>query len=377
MDGRVRLEWGLAVAGGALLALVLVTEVYIWINWWPITIGWGTAVVWALPHLVVLLALIPLVVVLSRRFPLERRNRVLRVLGHGGASVILAVAALGVVDLSDRLVHWSLRLGAPNSLISNLKYTIIHLHLGVAVYWVTLGSVHAIRYYAEFRDKAITASQLESQLARAQLHALRAQLHPHFLFNTLNSIAVLMRRDVESAEAMLHRLSDLLRITLDHATALHVSLQEELDFLERYLEIEQVRFQDRLTVAFDVDPAVLGASVPYMLLQPLVENALRHGIARRTTPGRLEIRAHPRGERLCLQVRDDGPGLVDDAAGGSRDGIGLHNTQSRLQKLYGAQHDFVLRNLAGGGLEVDVKIPLRTGVAASGKEDDGDPRADR
>jgi two-component system LytT family sensor kinase len=302
----------------------------------------------------------------------------LRILGHGGASVILAVAALGVIDLSDRLVHWSIWLGAPKSLISDLQYTVIHLHLGVAVYWVALGSVHAVRYHAEFRQKAVTASQLESQLARAQLHALRAQLHPHFLFNTLNSIAVLMRRDVESAETMLHRLSDLLRVTLDHSTALHVSLKQELDFLKRYLEIEQVRFQDRLTVAFDVDPAVLDTRVPYMLLQPLVENALRHGIAQRTTAGRLEVSVHPRGDLLRIQVRDDGPGMVVETADDSGDGIGLHNTRSRLEKLYGARHDFVLRNLAGGGLEVDLKIPLRAGVAASAEEGfDDDPRVDR
>ena len=355
MDEFERLKRSLAIGGGVLLALVLITEVYIWINLWPMTIGLGTAALWSLPQLAMWIFLVPFIAAIARRFPMEAAAGPTRVLAHVAASVLLSVGALGLVDLSDRLLHWTLLIGAPNSLISNLQYTIIHLHLGVGIYWVILGGVHATSYYTRFREGELRAAQLETQLAQAQLQALRTQLHPHFLFNTLNSIAVLMHRDVPGAEQMLHRLSGLLRITLEHATTQEVPLHEELDFLQLYLDIEQMRFRDRLTVTVEVDPDALDVPVPYMLLQPLVENALQHGIGQRTEGGHLEIRAAATDGTLSIVVRDDGPGLSEEAAG--NEGIGLPNTRGRLERLYGGRHRFSLRNLETGGVEVDLRIP--------------------
>jgi signal transduction histidine kinase len=362
MDEFERLKRSLAVGGGVLLALVLITEVYIWINLWPMTIGFGTAALWSLPQLALWILLVPLIASIARRLPIEAGPGPIRVLAHLAASVVLSVGALALLDLSDRLLHWTLLMGAPDSLISNLQYTIIHLHLGVGIYWVILGGVHATRYYTRFREGELRAAQLETQLAQAQLQALRAQLHPHFLFNTLNSIAVLMHRDVPGAEQMLHRLSGLLRITLEHAATQEVPLHEELEFLRLYLDIEQTRFRDRLTVTVEVAPEALDVPVPYMLLQPLVENALQHGIGQRTEGGHLEIHATATNGMLSIVVRDDGPGLSADGAG--REGIGLSNTRGRLERLYGAHYRFTLRNLEAGGVEVDLGIPC-VPVAAS------------
>ena len=185
------------------------------------------------------------------------------------------------------------------------------------------------------------------------------QLHPHFLFNTLHSISALIRRDPDAADKMIARLGDFLRLTLENSGAQEVSLQKELEFLKCYLEIERVRFQDRLTTRLDIEPRALDAAVPNLILQPIVENAIRHGVAPRSAPGHVEISAK-RGERaLRIQVRDNGPGLSaitapDDAF---REGLGLTNTRARLARLYGAAHRFELEDAPGGGLLVTLEIP--------------------
>ncbi len=226
-------------------------------------------------------------------------------------------------------------------------------------YWAVVGLSHALTYHRESQERAVAGAQLETRLAEAQLQALQRQLHPHFLFNTLHTISALMHRDVEAADAMIARLSDLLRLTLDRLGVQQVSLKEELEFLSKYLEIEQTRFQDRLTVHLDIQPETLDARVPNLLLQPLVENAIRHGIAPRTAAGRLVLRAAREGDTLVVEVRDNGPGLPQArlAAFNTR-GVGLTNTRSRLEHLYGAGHRFAFRDSPGGGLSVLITIPF-------------------
>ena len=179
-------------------------------------------------------------------------------------------------------------------------------------YWAIIGFWHATAYYRVAQDRALKASRLETRLAEAQLQALQRQLHPHFLFNTLNAISALMHRDVEAADQMLARLSDLLRIALDQRGAQEVALKDELEFLEKYLEIEQTRFGDRLVVRYDVEAETLDAQVPNLILQPLVENSVRHAVAVRIEPGLIEIRARRVGTNLELSVHDNGPGLLQD-----------------------------------------------------------------
>ena len=222
---------------------------------------------------------------------------------------------------------------------------------------------HAVDYARKYRNRELRASQLEARLAQVQLQVLRMQLQPHFLFNTLHAISALMHRDADAADRMLVRLSDLLRLTIDKIGVHEVSLKEELEFLRSYLEIEETRFQDRLSVDLQIDPTALDARVPNLILQPLVENSIRHGIAPRSTPGHIEVRAEREDGKLRLTVSDDGPGLPDGPDNWRKQGLGLANVQARLTQLYGADHQLALKNRPEGGLAVTLTIPFRVGSA--------------
>jgi two-component system, LytTR family, sensor kinase len=195
-------------------------------------------------------------------------------------------------------------------------------------------------------------------VTEAQLQALKMQLHPHFLFNTLNSISALLEEDVDAADQMLARLGDFLRMTIENSGATKVTLQEELEFLRCYLEIEHVRFHDRLTVNMHIEPEVLEARVPNLILQPIVENAIKHGIVSRIAPGEIEVTAQKNGDALELRVRDNGPGLHRDGPAVIREGLGLGNTRARLEQMYGASHHFDMTDAPEGGLRVTVEIPF-------------------
>jgi signal transduction histidine kinase len=225
-------------------------------------------------------------------------------------------------------------------------------------YWAIVGLSHALWYHNEAQDRALRASQLETHLVEAQLQSLQRQLQPHFLFNTLNTISALMHRDINAADDMIAKLSDLLRISLYNGGVQEVTLKQELDFLSKYLEIEQTRFRDRLTVVFDVQPDTLDALVPNLVLQPLVENSIKHGVGPRPTPGQIEIRTKRVGSMLELEVKDNGVGLSAARLTDFNRGIGLGNTRSRLQHLYGSSHRFEFRQPPSGGLAVLIAIPL-------------------
>jgi len=233
----------------------------------------------------------------------------------------------------------------------------------LATYFCLVGLGHAIAYWYEAEERALNAERLQTRLAEAQLQALQRQLQPHFLFNTLHTISSLMRSDIEAADLMIDRLSDLLRMSL-RSNAQEVSVTQEIEILQSYLAIEQTRFRDRLTVAIDVDPAVLDARVPHLLLQPLVENAVRHGIAPRARPGRIDIRVFRKSGQLEVEVRDSGDGLPPDRLVAMNDGVGLGNTRARLAHLYGSAHRFAFANLPGEGFQVSVSIPFHVGPLA-------------
>jgi two-component system LytT family sensor kinase len=234
---------------------------------------------------------------------------------------------------------------------------------GVMLYFQVAAVGHGIHYYRAYKNRDLRASRLEGQLAQAQLQVLRMQLHPHFLFNTLHTISALMHSDLRAADRILALLGDLLRDSLDKLGAQEVTLKQELDFIDRYLEIERTRFRDRLTIDKPVDPEVLDALVPNLVLQPLVENAIRHGIARRAGAGRVTISACREGGDVVLAVSDDGPGIPEEGA--VAHGVGLANTQARLEQLYGAAHRFELKNRPQGGLQVTLKFPFRPAPAAA------------
>jgi two-component system, LytTR family, sensor kinase len=231
---------------------------------------------------------------------------------------------------------------------------------GVLTYWAVLGAGYALEFDRKYRRQRLRSSELAAQLARAQLSVLRNQLHPHFLFNTLNTAVSLVRVDrADTAVTVLNDLGDILRRLLHHAPDQEITLREELSFLSAYVAIEKIRFADRLTVRMDVPDDVMSALVPNLLLQPIVENAIRYGIGHGTATGHVAVSARRRASQLVLQVRDNGPGLPDEWHASGSSGVGLTNTQERLQQMYGPLHEFVLGNSATGGADVTITIPLQ------------------
>ena len=242
--------------------------------------------------------------------------------------------------------------------LENLDWTLM-------VYSTIVGLSYALAYYRESQARAVTEAQLETRLVEARLRTLEAELHPHFLFNTLHAISSLVHTNPDSADRMISRLSDLLRITFDRSGSARVSLQEELEFLQKYLEIEQTRFQDRLSVQFDVDPDTLDAEVPRLILQPLVENAIKHGVSPQAGAGIVQIVSRRKADALWLEVSDNGVGLSAGARARLRSGVGLSNTRDRLQFMYGAAHKIEFSD-DRKGLAVRLEIPFhQTSVAPS------------
>ena len=245
--------------------------------------------------------------------------------------------------------------------LAGLRFLLlVSFHWNVFTYASILAFVHAWDYYQRYRDRELRASRLEAQLAEARLGALEMQLHPHFLFNTLNTIATLIHEDADAADRMVTRLSDLLRVVLRREAGQTVSLAEEIDFVRKYLEIESVRFQDRLEVRWRIDPNAHQATVPKLLLQPLVENAVQHGVAQVDGPCLIEITVRRVDEKVHLKVMDNGPGIGDGCDSDDRAGIGLRNTRDRLQQLYGCRFSLKLEHQPDGGCATCVTIPYVT-----------------
>jgi two-component system, LytTR family, sensor kinase len=322
------------------------------------TIPWALVASLNFSYWYVWAILTPPILWVARRYPFDRHNwgRVVVVhsigvfvftFAHSAASAYLRVLAME--GMSERVVLFSTALR--DRFVLNFDYEAM-------TYWFLVGISHALNYRRESAEREIRAANLEARLAEANLEALQRQLHPHFLFNTLHTISALIHRNADAADAMLARLSDLLRLTLNRVRIRQLALKEELDFLQKYLEIERARFGDRLRVTFDVDPQLLDAAVPSLVLQPLVENALKHGIGPKVGGGRIDIIARREADKLCLIVRDDGYGLPTVELDALNHGVGVSNTRSRLAHLYGDQHRFAFRTPVSGGLEVTVVIPL-------------------
>jgi signal transduction histidine kinase len=308
----------------------------------------------------------PLVLWLATRFPVERHNWLRNSLIHLPLSVLLSVAltAIGGVII---WLRFDLGMGKGFSFERLTRFVIGNFSEGIGMYLLIGLTGYAFSYYRRYRQGELRALRLEAQLSQAQLQALKMQLHPHFLFNTLHSISALLNKQPEAARTMITRLGDFLRLTLENSGTQEVTLQREMEFLRCYLEIERVRFQDRLTTRMDVSPPALDAKVPNLILQPIVENAIRHGIASRSTPGLIEILAKPHKGTLRIQIRDNGPGLPADRTPEKMftKGLGLANTERRLDRLYGAAHRFELVNDPEGGLVVTLEIPFNTNGSTS------------
>ncbi|HKG21586.1 MAG TPA: histidine kinase [Blastocatellia bacterium] len=234
--------------------------------------------------------------------------------------------------------------------------------------WAMIALIHAFEFHRRYRRHEFEAARLQTQLGQSRLEALTAQLQPHFLFNTLQGISTLMHRDVGAADAMLSRLSDLLRQTLQHRDRQEAPLSEEIEMLDHYVEISRERFKDRWLFETQISPDARDALVPFFILQPLVENALQHGIARRAGIGRVTVSAKRQGETLQLNVTDDGPGLAEAERTFPREGVGLSNTRERLRELYGDRQSLTLEAPPSGGLRVEVVIPYKVAPAPDTRE---------
>jgi signal transduction histidine kinase len=305
----------------------------------------------------------PAIVWLSQHFRFERQGLVRAVLIHLPSVALFSFAHIAAMAG----MQWWLMMASSRSFswwVEVKRSALQNFDWEMMTYWAIAGLSHAVLYYRESRDRALRASQLETQLVEAQMAALQQQLQPHFLFNTLHAISALMHKDVEAADRTLTRLSDLLRMTLESLGRHENRLKAELDFLAKYLEIEQTRFADRLTVRFDVDPDTLDALVPTLLLQPLVENAIKHGISKKSGPGHIDITARPEHGKLWIEVRDDGLGLSETALTALQKGIGVSTTRARLQHQFGADFRFEFHRLEQG-VAVVVAVPWRTETHAA------------
>lgn len=301
--------------------------------------------------------LTPAILWLSRRCPLERGRLWRHVPAHVVGVFIATLTHVSLVTLGRAGIGYFHPLPGDWKMHFQRMF-FLNFDFEMATYWAIVGLSHALRYHYEAQARALTASRLETRLVEAQLQTLQRQIQPHFLFNTLNTVSALMHRDVEAADDMLARLGALLRQSIETGDVQEVALEHELDFLRKYVDIEQARFQDRLTVTFEIDPDTEDCPVPNFLLQPLVENSIRHGIGPRPGPGHVLVKAGRSGDHLRLEVRDDGVGVHVARLSDLEHGVGLSNTRSRLAHLYGDRHRFTVTSPREGGLSVTIEIPV-------------------
>lgn len=306
----------------------------------------------------------PFALWLARRYRIEWQNWIRRIFLHivlgtllvGSMLAIHYIMFMPVFGYSDRITPFK-----------DFQYVFYNLDRQLCIYWLMLSISHVINYYNRDKQGRLQAAQLRTQLVQSQLEALKMQVHPHFLFNTLHSISALLNKDVGSARSMIARLGDFLRLTLENVGTQEVTLQQEMEFLNTYLEIERVRFKDRLTTLVKVEPEMLDVTVPNLILQPIVENAMRHSVANNANCCQIEITASSRNGALRIEVKDNGPGLPADlGAGRMKMGVGLANTKARLERLYGNHHLLEFINNPAGGLIVALEVPHNRKLTASG-----------
>jgi len=355
---KSRKAWLVVIAFGALIALMDTSYTYL-LN--P-TVGrqepLGRVAVVIIRYWMTFAALVPAVFFLAATFRLDQPPRarafVIHVLGavsfvviHFGTTALLQADSLSGSRFEDRFFGMLRNYGAGNFL----------------QYWAILGLFYAMHYYHQARQNEVRAAQLEADLTHARLQALRSQLNPHFLFNTLNTIFVLAQKnDQRAVMETLSRLSGLLRATLDDRGPQEIPLGEEIRFLEEYLEIQRTRFVDRLTVRYDIAPEAEDALVPRMVLQPILENAIRYGITEQCGDATITVGAARHGDALLMKVCDNGPGFVSSKVAAHGRGIGLSNTEARLEHLYGRQQAVTYGSLGdAGGAVVTISVPFRTG----------------
>jgi two-component system LytT family sensor kinase len=360
--------WGIGIGVATFLTLVYPTQHYIAEHYTvrlmassdtpaaPV-MAWTDRLLLELPVWYLWVAFGPLILALARRFPIAGPRRYRNLGVHLLASAILSTVHILALSFYRGVLPIPLPPGVSVGQIAAL--TLLQYLLTMMTVYATIVAVqHAIAHYRESQARAMQAVQLETRLANARLDVLKMQLQPHFLFNTLNTISSLTLSDARAAQRMIVRLSDLLRLSLENLSIHEIPLSQELDFLQRYAEIQQVRFSDRLALDYRIEEGAEKHLVPRLMLQPLVENAIRHGVERTSKPIRIQVRAHQNGDFLRIDVEDDGPGMDPTRRNGAS-GIGLRNTRARLQQLYGDRQSLAIGRSPTGGVVVEIAVPLR------------------
>lgn len=312
---------------------------------------------------------IPVVVVFSSRFPLNNETWKRNILLHLLAAILFTYLHTQLTELLARLFIGPFVPRPPNMPFRGplrreigpglFIYIIRTFSLSFLFYWFIASASHVFDYYKKLRARELQATQLQSQLASAQLQALKNQLHPHFLFNTLNTISSLVYQDARAADKMIRQLSDLLRMTLTNANVQEVTLREELDFLDTYLEIMQTRYRKRLHVSQEIADEALNALAPNLAIQLLVENAIKHSVEKTAGEGHIRICAKKIDKKVQIKIIDNGPGLQESVEEAMQKGMGLRNTVKRLQQLYGERYRLEFENLDEGGLKVVLEVPFK------------------
>jgi two-component system, LytTR family, sensor kinase len=341
------------VAFGCFTSLALLFTSQVWIDYAYAgrPLSWRRAFLVALVDWELWTIATPLVAWLSTRFPFSPARWGVPLAIHLPAGIALSGVKLFLEAMLTPLI---LGYGRPG------PFSFLKIHLTLLTYWGIVAAIHVVRYYRVARARELRAAQLEMELARAQVEALKMQLHPHFLFNTLNTIAGLMRDDPDAAELMLAKLAELLRRTFETADVQELPLDRELEFIEAYLTIQRLRYGERLRVSIDVSDAVRRALVPSLILQPLVENAIRHGVAEKPGPGRVEIGARLEDTDVVITIANDGPTLPVTV----RERYGLRNIRSRLLACYGARGSLAFGPQLNGGAVATLRFPFSTAGAA-------------
>jgi sensor histidine kinase YesM len=326
---------------------------------------WGTALFSELGYAYIAAVLSAGVIWLARRYRLLNPPYIPQFLLHAAGAFVYASIAKVFWDLLrvGTAASWLTTGFSLFKLVQSMNWG---LDSGVLLYAIVLLSTYAYEYYRQYEVGLVRTAELEAQLARAQLQALKMQLHPHFLFNALHTASALVRENPGGAERVLTRLGDLLRITLASSDAQEVPLIDELRFLDLYLDIERTRFEDRLDIHFEVDTSAEDALVPHFILQPLVENAVRHGAGMRAHGAQIKVVAKTTPNSLNISVWDNGSDEKKAPGPPAREGVGLSTTRARLERLYGGAQRIELRTLSPFGFEANLTIPLRRARATAG-----------
>jgi sensor histidine kinase YesM len=300
----------------------------------------------------------PLIFILSRRFSFDRTRLIKSLLVYLAVGTAWAMLVQGLPLILLLILKELTSYNVERFYRTNHHWESLII-LNVVVYWVILSSSLIFVYYDRYQNEMLKASKLDAQLSNARLQALKMQLHPHFLFNTLHSItALVLKNENRDAVKMVNRLSELLRLTLDNIETQVMTLEDELEFTRRYLEIERIRFHDRLAVEWEIDPRALIAQVPNLILQPLVENAMRHAVDANSGTSRLQIVAYLRNDQVLMEVRDDGKDLKKISGQNGAAGLGLKNTRARLSELYGGDYSFSLSRRENEWTIAQIVIPF-------------------